>query len=664
MTDTARFDVEMNAVDNGVERAVDAASDSLNEYNQTLVKLARQEAANQRLEEVKNDFAALTDEQKAAIVAADDERIALEQLTQAERETEEQTDLVTAAHQQMQGILTEVNSGLQIVSQAAKYAQQAYDATVATAVDYIQTIHDLSTVSGQNMETTSRMVQVLDDFKIGTEAIEAAMRKMTANGMTPSLQTIAKLSDQYNTITDVQERNKFMVDNLGRSGKDWNLVLSQGSAALLANASAVDGNLIVNQKMYQQTEQLRMAQDQLADTQQALFLQIGTQGIPITNNWLTILNRTLSGQSDQRTAWMMGMGPLGAIIHLTNEYAQANNENEAKLQATTEAEKRKAEATQIAAQTDQEAAEAAQALSQAYTSVLQATQSLQAAVDTHDQSIQTLRDQQKQLEDQLVNTPTWDTNKINDYKAKLDEIPGKMAEVEAKYAESVAKMAYDNYIAKVSVDGLTTAEFIQAQQVGVSLGLFTQATADRAVAMDQLTTKLAEGQITIDEFNKAVQDGSLKVDESNKAIITGYDEVSRTVKTKNDEAATSAGDFAKTVQEKGDANKKQIDDYNKKVTDSADLTKTKTQSSIDSWNVWSDGVQENVDYAILAIQDYINKIGEIPAIPQPPATDEGGGSGESFRAGGSGSQAAPGGVISHRVDIYVNGNYQESLTLI
>jgi hypothetical protein len=663
MSDNASLETDLIGNDDGMTDTVNSVVDALDAYTDK-VKEANQvnqketEVAgetNEEMSSLSDLYALLNDKLTELNQSTDVANHYLENLTStAKKSTEE--------NQKNSFSLTELNSGLDIINKTLGYAKQAYEATIGVSMEYTQSIHDLAVVSGQSMEQTSRMVQVLDDSKISISDIEAATRKLTANGLAPNMETIARLSEEYGKITDVEERNKFMVENLGRASTQWNLALSQGKDALLAQAGAIDINLIATDKMYRQSEQLRLAQDQLNDTVEGLKIKIGSELTPIMANWLTLINNSTDWQARwseqiQRTNGAAMIPAIGLLL----SYSDAQNENEQKIIAAAEAEKRKAEATRESTITAEEAAAAADKLSEAYSRILQSTQAMDSALATHDTSIENLKKQQSDLETQLKNTPAWETKKIDDFKAKLSEIPGKMQEVEAQYAEATAKMAYDNYVAKASVDGLTSAEFNQAQQVGVALGLFTQATADRAVAMDELTSKLADGKITIDEFNQAVKDGSLKVDEANKVIITGYDEVSRTVKTKNDEAAVSAGEFSKTVQDKTDANEKQIDDYNKKVTDSADITKTKTQASVDSWNNWSDGVQENVDYAILAIDDYIKKVGEIPAVPPaqlPPANES-----NNLSSQGSQSQGA-GNVIRHVIDIFVNGSYQESRTLI
>ncbi len=55
------------------------------------------------------------------------------------------------------------------------------------AIGYTNSIHDLSLVSGQSMEVTSRLVQVLDDYGMGAEDAMAATRALTKQGLAPSI---------------------------------------------------------------------------------------------------------------------------------------------------------------------------------------------------------------------------------------------------------------------------------------------------------------------------------------------------------------------------------------------------------------------------------------------------------------------------------------------
>jgi len=491
--------------------------------------------------------------------------------------------------------MSDLNQGLEVVNKALGYAQQAYDETIGKSQAYAEQVQSLSAISGQSAENTSRFIQVLDDWGVSAEDAEGATRKLTSKGLAPNLDTLANLSDRYLEITDVQERNKFVIDNLGKSGLQWNKVLEQGGTALREQSAAVSGNLVLTDKQLKQAEQLRLAQDQLDDTLEGLKITVGTGLTPAFSAWVEVANRFLTGSQKLHNEWYTAIPFVGALIGLTQDYGDAANELQSKIPGVTKATEDNTAADLHAAEAKQAADDAAKALSETYTTELQLAQSLQGQTDSYADSVRGLRDQQSELEDKIANTPAWETDKIQGYKDKLDEIPGKIQEVEAKYAESMAKIAYDNLIAKLSVGGLTDAEFEMAQKAGVSLGIFTQSTADQAVALNSLTSALAEGKITQQEFDQAIKDGSLNVGDSNKSIITGYDEVSRTVKTKTDEAAVSAGKLGTSAVEAKDA------------------TTTALSDSKKAWEDLTTHIQDDVAKANSYIDEYIQKLNQIPA---------------------------------------------------
>jgi len=101
-----------------------------------------------------------------------------------------------------------------------------------------------------------------------------------------------------------------------------------------------------------------------------------------------------------------------------------------------------------------------------------------------------------------------DKKGIEDAQKAYDDITKQISDLEEEHKKATNTIVYNNLLQKLSVDGLTDSEFAMAQQTGVALGLFTQATADSGVAINDLTTLLANGQITQEEFNLVVNSGT------------------------------------------------------------------------------------------------------------------------------------------------------------
>lgn len=149
-----------------------------------------------------------------------------------------------------------------VVGGAVAVAENA----IATTAKYSEEVRDLSYVTGTGAESTSRLLQVLDDYQIGAQDVEVATKALTKNGLAPTVETLAQLSDEYLQITDAQERNEFVLKNLGKAGLNWVNFLSQGRDAILSLNDGVNQNLILTDEEIARYEKYRLAIDNVRDT--------------------------------------------------------------------------------------------------------------------------------------------------------------------------------------------------------------------------------------------------------------------------------------------------------------------------------------------------------------------------------------------------------------
>lgn len=138
-----------------------------------------------------------------------------------------------------------------------------------------ESVRDLSLVSGESAESTSRFIQVLDDYQITAGDAEAAAKKLKDNGLSPTIDTLATLSDQFRGIKDPAERLDFVYDKLGKSGAKFINMLNQGSDAIRENAAAINESLILNDMEIKMYEVGRLAIDAKADALAAFRVELG-----------------------------------------------------------------------------------------------------------------------------------------------------------------------------------------------------------------------------------------------------------------------------------------------------------------------------------------------------------------------------------------------------
>jgi hypothetical protein len=183
----------------------------------------------------------------------------------------------------------------------AKIAQ-ALRRTIEETVEYGTEVRQLSSITGEGAEATSRMLQVFEDFDIQGGQVTQMLRALTSQGLSPTIETIARMSDEYLTLAPGVERATFLQENFGRSGADLAAVMEQGSAALLARNAGVERGLVLDQEAIDQTEALRQAQDDLGDAYASIATTIAMVFVPGLTAVFNGLARSITPTEDLMAA--------------------------------------------------------------------------------------------------------------------------------------------------------------------------------------------------------------------------------------------------------------------------------------------------------------------------------------------------------------------------
>lgn len=185
-------------------------------------------------------------------------------------------------------------------------------------VELATSVRDLSLASGTTAEEASRLLQVLDDFEIKASDVTTATKALTRNGLAPTIQTIAQLSDQYLLLNTAEERNAFITENLGRGGAKWANVLKEGSENILALNDSVNKNLILTDEQIRLYEVQRLALDNLQDGVDGWMVQLG-QNVGMVVAYNEALLRANEIYEEQG-------GVVGWNTQQTQEYKDALNQ--------------------------------------------------------------------------------------------------------------------------------------------------------------------------------------------------------------------------------------------------------------------------------------------------------------------------------------------------
>jgi hypothetical protein len=152
--------------------------------------------------------------------------------------------------------------------------------SIEQTVAYSTEVRQLSSVTGRGAEASSRLLQVFEDFNVSGGQVTTMLRTLASQGLTPNIETIARLSDRYLALEPGVERATFLQDNFGRSGADLALVMEEGSEALLARNAAVESGLVLSQREINQAETMRQAEDGLGDAWKSITTTVALIFMP------------------------------------------------------------------------------------------------------------------------------------------------------------------------------------------------------------------------------------------------------------------------------------------------------------------------------------------------------------------------------------------------
>lgn len=222
----------------------------------------------------------MTDEIVIRFSVSDDGSPVIERLNKKLGETQKQSRaLVPALENSRRGLTDFIGQNAALIGVLTGVGL-ALNKVLKDHIGYANEVRQLSALSGESTEATSRFLQVLDDYKISASEALAATRALTKEGHAPSIETLAKLSDQYLALNSAEAKNEFVLKNLGRGGLQWVEVLNKGSKALLEQGAAIDKNLILTQKMVDDAREAEIAMDNWGDAVEAVKTRLATGLLP------------------------------------------------------------------------------------------------------------------------------------------------------------------------------------------------------------------------------------------------------------------------------------------------------------------------------------------------------------------------------------------------
>lgn len=171
---------------------------------------------------------------------------------------------------------------------AGEYARESVEKLQAYALN----VGNISRVTGMTAENSSRLIQAVDDVGISYEKLNTAMLAASRQGIDTSIEGMKKLSEKYLSLNPGVERAEFLMKTFGKSGSEMGKFMEQGADGIQKLSDSIGEGLILTAKDLQETEKLRIAQDNLNDSADSLSMTLAKKLVPAMNqvvNGLDIL---------------------------------------------------------------------------------------------------------------------------------------------------------------------------------------------------------------------------------------------------------------------------------------------------------------------------------------------------------------------------------------
>jgi hypothetical protein len=427
---------------------------------------------------------------------------------------------------------TDFRSMYSTVLDAVRVGQQVWENTGAEFIKYADSVRDVSRSLGSTTEEASRLIQVADDVFISYDKLTIAMKMAQKQGIDPSIEGLAKLADKYLSLAPGVERTQFLLKTFGKSGAEMGKLMEKGGEGIRKMSAGIEDNLILTKKATDEALKFKQAQDKLNDSIQGLKVATGSVIVPFMDAFVRMATVDIQAITSLSSAIDKAVhgGGLGA---LSDWAVQLVKDNPVTLFGVT-----LGGTGQKLDEVASAASDAADATGQFDASVSKTNPALDAAtkaLDDYKNKLEEVSQANKDAESFIQSYADFQKGYAKDHAAAVAEL-GKatlggdagaiadakkaITDLEATWHESTNKMIYDMVLTKVSVDGLTDAEFKATQDLAVSMGIRTQADADAAKAAMDKASAIADGiakQEDVMRDNNATAAERIRLEDAKKA---------------------------------------------------------------------------------------------------------------------------------------------------
>ena len=220
------------------------------------------------------------------------------------------------------GSTTELMSGLglnipispmQLFGEAVKFGSEMIINSINDYADYVDEIARMAAYTNTSTEEMSKMYQIADDLRIPIGSLEMALKKMSENGIPPSIEGLKQLADEYNKLEDPMQRNQFLIDSFGRAYQDMARLLELGSEGLQGQADDVAEWMLVTGRSKEEMEAWKNSMDSWNDAIMGVQFSLGSTFMPMLTGLLQKILDVNVAISEGHNAWLKYV-PLFRLI--------------------------------------------------------------------------------------------------------------------------------------------------------------------------------------------------------------------------------------------------------------------------------------------------------------------------------------------------------------
>lgn len=531
-------------------------------------------------------------------------------------------EAVKTTQKQVRG-LADLKAGLDIVKEVGGKVVDFLKDAVEGTVKYAEEVRDLSRAIGANAEETSALIQVADDVKVSTGTLESAFKAAIKNGIRPSIDNLAKLSDEYRAIQDPVARSQFAMDKFGRAGLDMAKLLEQGGDAIRSAADeAKKLGLTLDESAVKQAREFEIQLDNLGDRAEALKLKIGRGLLPVVNQFLDTMDRGIAtadllstgstqlgdaftataikmqadlaagrmtledynngitGMAQSVKAWDLATGTaLQNQFTLTEAMAQAGTGAYGfggALDESARAAQRSAEATQAAARAQDE-----------YDAAIQEHVNDVLAEEAAMKAYNLRQEEARKADEEAAKAQAAYRASVGETISKVDALAQSLAKATDAQAKQVIAQAQLDVLKKAFEEGKISQEQFNAatDKVLLNYDLATPKSLAMAKAQTEINTAFLEGRIPLDKYVESAgkipqiaADGKVTLDEFKKVGVNVYAQIESSA-NKSSQTISNTADIAKGKVKSVNDEIRLIPEY-RKATIEIDVTGDKIPSGV------------------------------------------------------------------------------------